>query len=226
LHLLVITTRVNLELPPKECRESTLLRPQVSFFFFFFFFLGPVCISSGSTAAFKAYCAYKFPSKSLSNISVILTFGAIESTLLRASLNKPQNKNANHRRIRQSVYTTHSQFSVFSRVFKLFNPTPVARRHVYLASAVTAPQCPPLPRNCKGLFKKVNLFTRPSAAVRKVGFTKLVGSKTVQYLKNANKFSYFERNSIPRRSDRGHRSRYRAKQTPNFVYFEVTILPI
>jgi hypothetical protein len=26
--------------------------------FFFFFFLGPVCISSGSTAAFKAYCAY------------------------------------------------------------------------------------------------------------------------------------------------------------------------
>jgi hypothetical protein len=24
---------------------------------FFFFFLGPVCISSGSTAAFKAYCA-------------------------------------------------------------------------------------------------------------------------------------------------------------------------
>jgi hypothetical protein len=25
--------------------------------FFFFFFLGPVCISSGSTAAFKAYCA-------------------------------------------------------------------------------------------------------------------------------------------------------------------------
>jgi hypothetical protein len=24
----------------------------------FFFFLGPVCISSGSTAAFKAYCAY------------------------------------------------------------------------------------------------------------------------------------------------------------------------
>jgi hypothetical protein len=26
--------------------------------FFFFFFLGPVCISSGSTAAFKAYCAW------------------------------------------------------------------------------------------------------------------------------------------------------------------------
>jgi hypothetical protein len=25
--------------------------------FFFFFFLGPVCISSGSTSAFKAYCA-------------------------------------------------------------------------------------------------------------------------------------------------------------------------
>jgi hypothetical protein len=25
---------------------------------FFFFFLGPVCISSGSTSAFKAYCAY------------------------------------------------------------------------------------------------------------------------------------------------------------------------
>jgi hypothetical protein len=25
----------------------------------FFFFLGPVCISSGSTAAFKAYCAYQ-----------------------------------------------------------------------------------------------------------------------------------------------------------------------
>jgi hypothetical protein len=25
---------------------------------FFFFFLGPVCIRSGSTAAFKAYCAY------------------------------------------------------------------------------------------------------------------------------------------------------------------------
>jgi hypothetical protein len=24
----------------------------------FFFFLGPVCISSGSTSAFKAYCAY------------------------------------------------------------------------------------------------------------------------------------------------------------------------
>jgi hypothetical protein len=24
--------------------------------YFFFFFLGPVCISSGSTAAFKAYC--------------------------------------------------------------------------------------------------------------------------------------------------------------------------
>jgi hypothetical protein len=24
---------------------------------FFFFFLGPLCISSGSTAAFKAYCA-------------------------------------------------------------------------------------------------------------------------------------------------------------------------
>jgi soluble lytic murein transglycosylase-like protein len=30
-------------------------------FFFFFFFLGPVCISSGSTAAFKAYCAYIYP---------------------------------------------------------------------------------------------------------------------------------------------------------------------
>jgi hypothetical protein len=29
-----------------------------TFFFFFFFFLGPVCISSGSTAAFKVYCAY------------------------------------------------------------------------------------------------------------------------------------------------------------------------
>jgi hypothetical protein len=28
-----------------------------AFFFFFFFFLGPVCISSGSTSAFKAYCA-------------------------------------------------------------------------------------------------------------------------------------------------------------------------
>jgi hypothetical protein len=26
----------------------------------FFFFLGPVCISSGSTAAFKAYCAFKY----------------------------------------------------------------------------------------------------------------------------------------------------------------------
>jgi hypothetical protein len=26
-------------------------------FFFFFFFLGPVCISSGSTSAFKAYFA-------------------------------------------------------------------------------------------------------------------------------------------------------------------------
>jgi hypothetical protein len=25
---------------------------------FFFFFFGPVCISSGSTSAFKAYCAY------------------------------------------------------------------------------------------------------------------------------------------------------------------------
>ena len=124
------------------------------------------------------------------------------------------------------MYTTHCQFSVFSRVFKLFNPTPVARRHVYLASAVTAPQCPPLPRNYKGLLKKVNLFTRPSAAVRKVGFTKLVGSKTAQYLKNANKFSYLEWDSIPRRSDRGHRSLYWAKQTPNFVYFEVTILPV
>jgi hypothetical protein len=28
------------------------------FFFFFFFFLGPICISSGSTSAFKAYCGY------------------------------------------------------------------------------------------------------------------------------------------------------------------------
>jgi len=102
---------------------------------------------------------------------------------LKASTNKPQKTNANHGRIRQSVYTTHSQFSVFSRVFKLFNPTPVARRHVYLASAVTAPPCPPLPRNYKGSLKKVNLFTRPSAAVRKVGFTKPVGSKTVQYFK-------------------------------------------
>jgi hypothetical protein len=27
------------------------------FFFFFFFFLGPVCISSGCTSAFEAYCA-------------------------------------------------------------------------------------------------------------------------------------------------------------------------
>jgi hypothetical protein len=27
----------------------------------FFFFLGPVCISSGSTAAFKAYCAFITP---------------------------------------------------------------------------------------------------------------------------------------------------------------------
>jgi hypothetical protein len=27
------------------------------FFFFFFFFLGPVCVGSGSTSAFKAYCA-------------------------------------------------------------------------------------------------------------------------------------------------------------------------
>jgi hypothetical protein len=25
--------------------------------FFFFFFLGPVCVGSGSTSAFKAYCA-------------------------------------------------------------------------------------------------------------------------------------------------------------------------
>jgi hypothetical protein len=28
------------------------------FFFFFFFFLGPISISSGSTADFKAYCAF------------------------------------------------------------------------------------------------------------------------------------------------------------------------
>jgi hypothetical protein len=28
------------------------------FFFFFFFFLGPVCISSGCTSAFEAYCAH------------------------------------------------------------------------------------------------------------------------------------------------------------------------
>jgi hypothetical protein len=26
-------------------------------YFFFFFFLGPVCISSGCTSAFEAYCA-------------------------------------------------------------------------------------------------------------------------------------------------------------------------
>jgi hypothetical protein len=30
---------------------------RVLYRWFFFFFLGPVCISSGSTAAFKAYCA-------------------------------------------------------------------------------------------------------------------------------------------------------------------------
>jgi hypothetical protein len=30
----------------------------ITFMHFFFFFLGPVCISSGSTAAFKAYCAF------------------------------------------------------------------------------------------------------------------------------------------------------------------------
>jgi hypothetical protein len=29
-------------------------------FFFFFFFLGPVCISSGCTSAFEAYCALKY----------------------------------------------------------------------------------------------------------------------------------------------------------------------
>jgi hypothetical protein len=30
----------------------------ISYSLLFFLFLGPVCISSGSTAAFKAYCAY------------------------------------------------------------------------------------------------------------------------------------------------------------------------
>jgi hypothetical protein len=27
-----------------------------------FFFVGPVCISSGSTSAFKSYCAYSYDS--------------------------------------------------------------------------------------------------------------------------------------------------------------------
>jgi hypothetical protein len=79
------------------------------------------------------------------------------------------------------VYTMYSQFSVFSRVFKLFNPLPVARRHVYLASAVKAPQCPPLHRHYKGLLNKVNLFTYPSTAVRTLGFMKPVGSTIVRY---------------------------------------------
>jgi hypothetical protein len=126
--------------------------------------------------------AHKFPSRSFSIISVILTFDAIQSTSLKTSLNKPQEKNTNHRRIRQFVYTTTPQFSVYSRVFKLFNPIPVARRHVYLASVVTAPQCPPLPRNYKGSLKKVNLFTHPSVAASKVGFTKPLASKTIHYL--------------------------------------------
>jgi hypothetical protein len=39
---------------PETCREK---KETYFFFFFFFFFLGPVCISSGSTSAFKAYCA-------------------------------------------------------------------------------------------------------------------------------------------------------------------------
>jgi hypothetical protein len=160
---------------------------------------------------------HKFLSKSLSNISVILTFEAIQSTSLRASLNKPHHKNTNPGRIRQSVYIMYSQFSVFSRVFKLFNPTPVARCHVYLASAVTAPQRPTLPRNYKGPLNKVNLFTNPSAAVHKVGFTKPVESTTVQYRKNANKFAYLKRESQPRRSDRGHRSRHWTTQTLKIV---------
>jgi hypothetical protein len=39
---------------PLHCNE---LNPNDSYFFFFFF-LGAICISSGSTSAFKAYCAY------------------------------------------------------------------------------------------------------------------------------------------------------------------------
>jgi len=110
---------------------------------------------------------HKFPSKSFSIISVILTFDAIQSTSLRTSLNNSQKKNTNHRRIRQFVYTTPLQFSVYSRVFKLFNPIPVARRHVYLASAVTAPQCPPLPRNYKGSLKKSEFVYIPFSGSEK-----------------------------------------------------------
>jgi hypothetical protein len=122
---------------------------------------------------------HKCPSKSLSNISVIITFDATQSTSLRASLNKSQKENAHHRRIRHSVYIMYSQFSAFPRVFKLFNPTPVARRHVYLASAVTAPQCPPLPSNYKRALSKVHLFTYPPTEVRKVGCKKPMRSKTI-----------------------------------------------
>jgi hypothetical protein len=44
----------------KFCLAHQLQKSQsfALLFFFFFFFLGPVCISSGSTAAFKAYCVY------------------------------------------------------------------------------------------------------------------------------------------------------------------------
>jgi hypothetical protein len=46
-----------LEQATKAQRESRGITNTLSFFFFFFFFLGPVCISSGSTSAFKAYYA-------------------------------------------------------------------------------------------------------------------------------------------------------------------------
>jgi hypothetical protein len=38
----------------KITQQFQLLNPRL---FFFFFFLGPVCVGSGSTSAFKAYCA-------------------------------------------------------------------------------------------------------------------------------------------------------------------------
>jgi hypothetical protein len=72
------------------------------FFFFFFFFLGPVCISSGSTAAFKAYCAFEHTLLALivfeyycllgcdafSSGKIKLTFQSIQLPQVSGSLNK------------------------------------------------------------------------------------------------------------------------------------------
>jgi hypothetical protein len=41
----------------KAVPSYTLPKQSKNRHFFFFFFLGPVCVGSGSTSAFKAYCA-------------------------------------------------------------------------------------------------------------------------------------------------------------------------